>query len=489
MKIYNKLNWLGFIIALLAYSASQNCFSQQILWANKNNLDKKTDFTKVIGQNKFGVYVLKHRNSSFRRYFIVEHFDKRMNLLKSKSFKIPNSELEKIVVTPNNIIAFSKEYSKGYLSRLFYQTIDSNFNVSEASTIVNFNDPELEMSDLRIEYNSNKDKFLIWYLSSDNESSNLNSFILQNRQISPNFIPSIPYKLDNLFIGDALIDDTGNLYLIYSKSEKFKSKLASDFEHRFLAFNISNKSKIDIKLNEVNTFFSAYKLSFNKILSEVIAFGLTGLTDEDENKGYFATTINCQNFAVKSKSYNDFDRKLVGQVLGLKNEQKGEQLNKFKIKKLIPKLDGGMLAICERMFITTQSDVFYVNGIPQSTYARIFNNDEVLVLDLDSNGNTNWFDIVNKNQSSINDGGYYNGIVIMVNDAEINILYNDRLSANADIIQVSYKSTGEHSKKILLNNDQYYALLIPSEYNQVSANSIVLPINQNRDFTFIKLLY
>jgi hypothetical protein len=489
VKIYNKFNWLGFLIVLLAYSASQNCFSQQILWANKNNLDKKTDFTKVIGQNKFGVYVLKHRNSSFRRYFILEYFDKRMNLLKSKTFKIPNSELEKIVVTPNNIIAFSKEYTKGSLSRLFYQTIDSNFNISEASTIVNFTNPDLEMSDLRIEYNSKKDKFLIWYLSGENETTNLISFILQNKQIKSNPIPSIPSKIENLFIGDALIDDTGNLYLIYSKSEKFKSKLAADFEHRLLAFNIFSNSKLDIGLNDENTFFSGYKLTYNKSLMEVAAFGLTGVTDEDENKGYFSIKISCVNFAIKSKLNNDFDRKLVSQVLGLKNEQKGEQLNKFKIKKLIPKLDGGMLAICERMFITTQSDIFYVNGIPQSTYARIFNNDEVLVLDLDSNGNTNWFDIVNKNQSSINDGGYYNGIVIMVNDAEINILYNDRLSANADIIQVSYNSNGEHSKKILLNNDQFYALLIPSEYNQVTANSIVLPINQNRDFTFIKLLY
>ncbi len=489
MKIYNKFNWLGFLVTLLAYSASQNCFSQQILWANKNNLDKKTDFTKVIGQNKFGVYVLKHRNSSFRRYFILEYFDKRMNLLKSKTFKIPNSELEKIVVTPYNIIAFSKEYSKGNLSRLFYQTIDSNFNISEASTIVNFTNPELEMSDLRIEYNSNKDKFLVWYLSGENETTNLISFILQNKQIKSNPIPSIQSKIENLFIGDALIDDSGNLYLIYSKSEKFKSKLAADFEHRLLAYNISSNSKIDIGLNDENTFFSGYKLTYNKPLMEVNAFGLTGVTDEDENKGYFSIKISCLNFAIKSKLNNDFDRKLVSQVLGLKNEQKGEQLNKFKIKKLIPKLDGGMLAICERMFITTQSDIFYVNGIPQSTYARIFNNDEVLVLDLDSNGNTNWFDIVNKNQSSINDGGYYNGIVIMVNDAEINILYNDRLSANADIIQISYNSNGEHSKKILLNNDQFYALLIPSEYNQVTANSIVLPINQNRDFTFIKLLY
>ena len=111
MKIYNKINRLALILTFLAFLASQNCFSQQILWANRNNLDKKTDFTKVIGQNKFGVYVLKHRNSSFRRYFLLEYFDKRMNLLKSKTFKIPNSELEKIVVTPNNIIAFSKDFT------------------------------------------------------------------------------------------------------------------------------------------------------------------------------------------------------------------------------------------------------------------------------------------------------------------------------------------------------------------------------------------
>ena len=489
MKIYNKINRLAHILIFLAFLASQNCFSQQILWANKNNLDKKTDFTKVIGQNKFGVFILKHRNSSFRRYFLLEYFDKRMNLLKSKTFKIPNSQLEKIVVTPNNIIAFSKEYSKGNLSRLFYQIIDSNFNASEAFTIVNFDNPDLEMSDIRIEYNSIRNKFLIWYLSSEGDNTKLISFLLCNRKIIDNFTPTIKCKIDNFFIGDALIDDTGNLYLIYSKSEKFKSKLAMDFEHRLFAFNLSNDSIVDLKLNEENTFLGAYKLSYNKAYSEVLAFGLIGLTDEDENKGYLSVRVKCSNFNVLSISYKDFDRKLVGQILGLKNEQKGEQLNKFKIKKIIPKLDGGIVAICERMFITTQSDVFYVNGIPQSTYARIFNNDEVLVLDLDSNGGPKWFDIVNKNQSSINDGGYYNGIVIMVNDDEINILYNDRLSANADIIQVSYKSNGEHSKKILLNNDQYYALLIPSEYNQVTANSIVLPINQNRDFTFIKLLY
>src|SRR5690606_26762047 len=105
------------------------------------------------------------------------------------------------------------------------------------------------------------------------------------------------------------------------------------------------------------------------------------------------------------------------------------------------------------------------------------------------NGQADWHHIINKNQSSINDGGYYNGIVVMVNEQQFNILYNDRLSANADVIQITFNEKGETSKKVLLNNEQYFALLIPSEYKQVNANSLVIPINQNRDYTYIKLIY
>jgi hypothetical protein len=156
---------------------------------------------------------------------------------------------------------------------------------------------------------------------------------------------------------------------------------------------------------------------------------------------------------------------------------------------MIPKANGGLVMISERAFVTTQSDIFYINGVPQSSYAKIFNNDEVLIISLDSLFQPQWTDVVNKTQSSINDGGFYNGIITMVNDDEFNILYNDRISANADIVQISYNEFGRMTKKIILNNDQYYALIIPAESRQVNANSIVIPVNQNRDFTYIKLIY
>ena len=89
---------LCFVLVLLTCNGLK---AQQIIWAQLNNIDKKTDFTKVIGQNKHGVYVLKHKNSTFRKYFIIERFDKRMNLMRSKIIKIPNAELQKIVVLDN----------------------------------------------------------------------------------------------------------------------------------------------------------------------------------------------------------------------------------------------------------------------------------------------------------------------------------------------------------------------------------------------------
>lgn len=488
MKISFKINNLFAFLLILSSCAFKTGFSQQIIWANKNNLDKRTDFTKVIGQNKFGVYVLKHKNSNFRRYYILEHFDKKMNLLKSKTFRIPNCELEKIVVHSNGILVFTREYIKGNFTRLLFQSIDSSMNESNAKTIFN-NNNETEGNTIRIEYNPDKSKFFIWYLKDENEKTELNFFLYNKNGLIRDGSTTIDKKLSDIFIGDAVCDDSGNLYVLYTHSSKFKSKESKDFFHYVLTLNINTLKKNEVLINNTQTFFNTYKLVYNDELATICAFGLFGELDEDDNKGYFYIRINCKNQLLITTQFNEIDRQIVSRVIGIKNEQKGDNLNKFKIKKLIPKTDGGFMVICERTFITTQSEIFYVNGIPQSSYARIFNNDEVILLNLDSNGAVIWSDVISKNQSSINDGGYFNGIVIMVNEDEIVILYNDKISANADIIQITYKSNGEFSKKILLNNEQFYALVIPSEYNQVSSNSIVIPITQNRDYTYIKLLY
>lgn len=487
-SLYRK-NISCFILLLMLCLSVPDLIAQQVIWANKNNLDKRTDFTKVIGQNRFGVFVLKHKNSTFRRYFILEQFDKKMNLLRSKTFKIPGGELEKIVVAENQVVYFTKVYGKGFFYTLKMQTIDSAFNESAPLTIVNSESFNNETINFRIEYTHKKDKFLIWYMLETGDKTKLVYHLCNASSYLKQGENTIESNLSEIYIGDAVLDDSANLFIFYSKSEKFRSKNSEDFFHYIYAYNLNSGKVLNQLINNTETYVSSYKIAYNYNNNTVTAIGFHGADNEDENKGYFSVIIDCALLNVRQTVFKDFDRKIVSQIIGAKNEKNGEQLTKFKIKKLIPKMDGGTLIIAERSYVTTQSEIFYVNGIPQSSYAKIFNNDEVLLVCTDSAGNTLWTDVIIKNQSTVNDGGYYNGIIVMVNDDQVNILYNDKLNANADIIQVSYSPNGEHSKKILLNNDQYYALVIPAEYNQVSANSIVIPINQNRDFTYIKLLY
>ena len=258
-------------LLILSFCAFKTGFSQQIIWANKNNLDKRTDFTKVIGQNKFGVYVLKHKNSNFRRYYILEHFDKKMNLLKSKTFRIPNCELEKIVVHSNGILVFTREYIKGNFTRLLFQSIDSSMNESNAKTIFN-NNNETEGNTIRIEYNPEKSKFFIWYLKDENEKTKLNFFLYNKIGLIKDGSTTIDKKLSDIFIGDAICDDSGNLYVLYTNSSKFKSKESKDFFHYVLTLNINTLKKNEVLINNTQTFFNTYKLVYNDELATICAF-------------------------------------------------------------------------------------------------------------------------------------------------------------------------------------------------------------------------
>ncbi len=473
-----------FIVTLFLFSTEIK--AQKTLWAQKNNLDKKANFTKVIGQNKYGLYVLKHKNNSFRKYFVVEHFDKKMNLLASRTIKIPNAELQKIAITPNGILYFTKYFNKDYTYNLQFTQIDSNWISSAPKTIFSGKRLATNDADFIIELDQTKRNFYTAFYTPIQEKTLIQYAYYENENLITKDTITLPYSYQNISFNKSTLTETGQLFTLFSNKKSNKNNVN---DYRILGINLKQKQWINLLINDAETHISDCDMAFNPSNNTMQIAGFYGTKNTDENKGYFSIGINTINLKTLQTIFMPFDRKIVAQIIGAKYEQKGENLTKFYIKKIVPRIDGGSLIIAERMYITTQSDVFYINGVPQTSYARIFNNDEILMLNLDNMGKILWNDVVVKNQSSVNDGGYYNGIVIMVNDDNVNMIYNDKLSANADIIQVTYNAKGEHTKKILLNSDQFYALVIPSEYSQVTANSIVIPVNQNRDNTYIKLLY
>lgn len=488
-KIKAPLFSISTLLIVLVLLACKGINAQQVIWAQLNNIDKRTDFTKVIGQNKHGVFVLKHKNSTFRKYFILERFDKRMNLMRSKIIKIPNAELQKIVVLENDIVFFTKVFDKGYTSSLCVQHLDTNLNVDLPTILAPNCDLPNSNSDFKIEYSENRKQFVTWYLTEKDNIYEIHLCALDNFKKGNTQKVEVAKGAFDLEFLKASIDLTGNFYCLYTASKTAKGIKASDFETHLLCVNIQTGAIKNEVIHSSEHYITYADLCYNAASQKMIATGFYGKQTDDEVIGYFSLQINPLQFDFIHHTNRAMNRKTVSDIIGIKAESRGENLSKFKIRKTIPKTDGGQVIIAERSFVTNQSDVFYVNGIAQTSYSKIFNNDEVLILSIDSLGELIWDEIIFKNQLSTNDGGYNNGIVIMVNEDQFNIIYNDKLNANADVIQVTFNEKGERTKKILINSDQYYALVIPAEYNQVTANSVVLPINQNRDYTYIKLLY
>jgi len=462
--------------------------AQQVIWAKKNNLDKKSNFTKVIGQNKHGIYVLKHKNNTFKKYFIVEHFDLNMNLLKNVMFKIPNAQLEKIIIERDKIIFFTLKFEKNNQKLIEMHQADSNLNVFLVTTVGNLTNFGYDFN-VRVENDKLFKKQMVLVFEEMKDKTKLNYVSIENGEIKQKNNVVINHKFSELYFGNATMDKKGDLFILYTFSEKFKSKNSEDFYHYLLSVNINEATFSESLINNQTTFLSNSKIEYNAENKTIYVGGFYGNGIEDQSKGFYIVQQDAETFKIKNTVFSEFDRNIVAQIIGRKQEQRGEQIDKFVVKDLILKQDGGLVIISEKTYVSTQNEVFYINGVPQSSYSKVYNNEEVLMLSININGLMDWYDIINKSQSSINDGGYYNGIIVNVSDDKINVIYNDRLSANADIIIVSYSEIGLLGKKTLFKNDQFYALVIPVESKQVSGNGIVIPIIQNRESTYIKLIF
>ena len=148
-----------------------------------------------------------------------------------------------------------------------------------------------------------------------------------------------------------------------------------------------------------------------------------------------------------------------------------------------------MLIIAEQKEVATEDDIILVNGIPQSTSKNIYNFNELLIINYDSSAFIDWHKVVTKNQTTVNDGGYFSSVAIFVGDKYIQLLYNDQIRSSGDVMQYTIYNNGVEESKKLLKTELDFVAIIPEESSQVSSNKLIIPTSKNRRFSLLKLVY
>jgi hypothetical protein len=222
----------------------------------------------------------------------------------------------------------------------------------------------------------------------------------------------------------------------------------------------------------------------NNLKKQVNIIGFYAEENELNNIGYFFQTIDISS-ATNTKNILDTTSLKV-----LRNNisfSKNLDLNDIYIRKIIPRSDGGLFLVAEKYFLTRQSYTYYVNGFPQTNTRTVYNYNDVLLLSLNADGLMENGDIVNKEQQTVCDGGFFSSITNFVSNDAIYTIYNADVTQEGDVLLCKFDVKGKTENKILVKAINASLLIIPQDSKQISATSLLACAIRDKRFTLMRI--
>jgi hypothetical protein len=461
---------------------------QVLQWSNPIKLKGAAVFTKVLTENESGIFLLRYRNRFYSKNVIIDRYSHRLMLQDSRVIGLKNARLVKIYTTAKGLLVIKSQLNKyTQYNELLAQWYSYDLQPLDESILL-ASSPVREFGDkgnfrLRISDNlafitvMNTERTesgeLLWNIS-------LRSIDLQEIQKKRVHI-TVPYQ--NFVIHDMVLGNTGELFMLTGTIERERRKKVNT---RYSMYHLRDTVLSDFLLSDSLVIKSAH-LTYDRVADNA---RVTGFFGEAETYGAFGTFFYQLNPRRDSGELivSGFTEEFISEVNV--NDRNGGAISEgFNILEAIPRSDGGVMLIAEQKDIATEDDIVMVNGIPQSTSKNIYNFNELLVLNYDADGFMDWHKLITKNQTTVNDAGYFSSVVIFVGEKYVQLLYNDQLRSSGDVMQYTVYNNGFMEGKKLLKAQLDYVAIIPSEAKQVSSNKIIIPTSKNRRFALLKLSY
>ncbi|MBT8326763.1 MAG: hypothetical protein KJP21_03505 [Bacteroidia bacterium] len=475
------LTWL---ILLFCLSAK----SQVLQWSNPTKLKGAAVYSKVLGENEYGVFLLRYRNRFYSKNVIIEQYNHHLALEQSKTFDLKNARLIKLYLLENSILFVKSSYYKANQSnQLIAQHYSFDFkaqgepillaeaDVREYGNRGNF---RLRISDDHSFYSlvfSNPAENGDMVIHHKLFDSNLNEIHLKSIQL--------PIDYEDFIIQDFLVTNQGDVAFLTNSIYKQRRRISNMVQSMYYLRGDELSDYVVTDSLEIK----AIDLVYDRVNDKPRLVGFFGTKDEYGIVGsLFFEIDDSLNCGLLNTSL--FAEELIDEI-SVNDRNNGTVSEGFQILKTIPRNDGGTLCIAEQKEIATEDDIVMVNGIPQSTSKNVYNFNEIVVLNYDSSGFLDWSKVITKNQTTINDGGYFSSAVVYVGDKYIQLLYNDQLRNTGDIMQYTIYNNGKMESNKLLKTELDYVAIIPAESKQVSSNKVVISTSKNRRFALLKLIY
>jgi hypothetical protein len=487
---------IAFIFFLLAFPLHLK--SQTVEWSNQQKLKSKTNYTRILGENASGYYLMRSKNPDLAREVLIEKYKSNLALEETIELAQPSgSYIEHILVQDDGLMIFATKKNDSLPKiDIVYWKLNNQLQVQTKLQVLVQIDAALFKNNGVVMMRSSNDKsancvyFCTDGLEKHTSVLNLIGFD-KNASVTYSKTFSIPADAEDINPSEVSCDNMGNAYLLinYPNDEDKKRKDRDPKKYFLYTYSRQLDKTLAYEIKEDSTFITDIGLVLNESTNQVSVAGLYSYDRSKATDGTFTYTINIESNLMQLRSYEPLKSAFVSKVIGGMLNEESKQLTHLKIRKLLARTDGGISFILEKVYEIQQTYTYYANGFPQTGSRTTYNYDEIILLSNNASGKNEFSEFIKKSQSSSNDGGYYSSFVLLNTNDKLCFIYNTNASDEGDVMITQINPLGLTDTRILIKSLSYYVQLMPSESKQINNSSCLISTLKDRRFTVMKITY
>ncbi len=543
---------------LLLATSTLPSFAQKQAPSSNTNIDWSADYnepnrsflSKIVHYDDAGFYALRIQNLVAKKdnpKIYLEYYDKQQMKLKKSveldlKFKKKTRDFEDLIVVEGNmylLTSFNNQVKKK--NYLFAQSVNLS-SLRPSQKIIKLAEVETK--------NAYKEGGFRHHLSKDDSKVLIYSVLPKQKKEPERFYLQVfdnqlnalwekkvrlPFNDDKFSIEEYQVDNNGNVYMlgvVYQDKTRFRRGGNPTYQYVVLAYREKGEAVEEYKVNLKEKFITdlTFRVAKN---GDLVFSGFYSELGTYSIKGTYFFRLNPTTKEIQNKNLKAFDFDFLTEFLSekqsnkaKKSAQKGKvaELYQYALDDLILRSDGGAVLIAEQYYVERQYNNNYggfgggfgggfvgFGGGGYNRYNRNGYSDEyeyhyndVIVVNIQPNGEIEWTARIPKQQITTDDGGYFSSYAMSIVKDKFYFVYNDNYKnfdpskkgkqysfkgTNAVITLAEISKNGTVVINPLMSQTDASITLRPKVCTQIGRNELLIYGERGRKYRFGNLVF
>jgi len=487
LRTYKSIRLLKYIIyisiLLLTLCNSTSLISQEVAISDELNVRNYFSY-ELIGQVDDRIII--YRDKGFTKE--VDVYNEDMEHTQFSEFIFEKKKTDVYTVLGQDT-AFQMIY--GYLQKdslvLRMREYDRIVRLIDSTTLIKIPKKDIKK---RFQYkiSQDKSKILLSSVTSDNQFI----FIMYDcREKRISWTRKLVFEKDYYKRYEGMILTNDGKIIVHVPSDNSNTN-----ELDFLIINPHSNQQLEFKVFLGENAYTDMYFEFDNINQNLIVCGNYSEKKGKEVVGLYLMKSNINRInATLVPTFIKHKSSLGQELLQGKKRNRKRIFDDLQVKKIVFRNDGGVLVISE---ITKE---FSRRSPYNSTYARNNANsyarngwvdhytDDILITNINNDMQIDWTKVLYKKQFSQDDDAVFSSFFVMKTPSRLRFIYNDAIKKSSTVSEYLIDPTGKIARNSLLSTEYQNMKLRFQDALQLSANSILVPSEQNYDLNLVKITY